>query len=783
MRIGPFARHVGSLIALAASTLASVGAAAQTPQVESWTSSRLGSLDSSFVAGPVEGPRTFHPIPRRELYVVAHPDDDLLFMSPTIPRSLEDSETEVHIVYVTGGATNPQYASEREAGIEAAYSTATGEPNAWTFVEESFAGRPVRVGTLDGRPTLHLYRMRLPGHLEGLWWGSLPTLGVVGSPGSVYDRAALIDALEQIIDQVEPDHIGLLDPSASPDKDHPHHGAHGYDHPDHVAAARFALAARQRFTAPHTFAIHRGYNTVHAPLPANLGDDEHAEKDWIFKTYAIHDGNFPDCVGQPSAATCILHDSYPAHVAREYSESALQGATGPLRGFGARCLTASGTPALDACVANDASQTWTVGADQTIRHGASCLDAAAPYLNGRSVRLSPCDGSADQRFTLLSDGRILGPDAWCVRVRPKYDTLRLYRCLDEDRQRFVLEQGRPGYRSAGDDFSDGDLASDPTKARSFSLGDLDGDGDADACVRRADGVWCAKNYYGSFAAYTRWSADFGDDQGWARDYYGPTLQLEDVDGDGLADLCGRGRKGVHCAHSNGSAFGATSLRTVNGDFGNTAGYSHASRATSVGLVDVDGDGFADVCGRGAYGIECALNDGDGTFASARWWLVGNFGDGQGWSNPVYGSTITYGDADGDGLGDVCGRGRHAVHCARSDGHDFVDVSRWGHDDDFSDDQGWDDHVAYYGSIRLADVDGDGRDDLCGRGRAGLWCAISQGTTGFDQMFRIQPHDFRDDQGWRAERFGPTLEWADLDRDGHADACGRSRHGLLCATSP
>ena len=195
-------------------------------------------------------------------------------------------------------------------------------------------------------------------------------------------------------------------------------------------------------------------------------------------------------------------------------------------------------------------------------------------------------------------------------MEPAGDRLRLYDCLDEERQRFVLEAGTPHYRTPGTDFSDADLDAEPTKARSFSLGDLDGDGDADAdaCVRRVDGVWCARNDYGYFAAYTKWNSDFGDNQGWARDYYGPTLQI-------------------------------------------------------------------------------------------------------------------------------------------------------------------------------GDINGDGRADVCGRGRAGLWRAISQGATGFDQMFRIQPHNFRDDQGWRQERFGPTIEWADLDRDGHADACGRAVNGLICATSP
>jgi hypothetical protein len=39
-------------------------------------------------------------------------------------------------------------------------------------------------------------------------------------------------------------------------------------------------------------------------------------------------------------------------------------------------------------------------------------------------------------------------------------------------------------------------------------------------------------------------------------------------------------------------------------------------------------------------------------------------------------------------------------------------------------QGWDTAVGYYGSIRLGDVNRDGRADLCGRGINGLRCSRS-----------------------------------------------------------
>ena len=378
----------------------------------------------------------------------------------------------------------------------------------------------------------------------------------------------LVDALEEILLHVGPDHIATLDPTEF---------AHGSDHVDHVGAARFALAACQRYAARHSF--------------------------------AIHDSNF--CRRALTPEECELHDWYPAHVGREYSESALQDITGPLRTYGARCLSSQATPELETCVANSKAQ------DVDRRDGPDDSKGIVVPPLFRALRERTPGGARALRRNQRTDLHVAlrrarpGPASRCLEVEPTGDRLRLYDCLDEERQRFVLEAGTPRYRTPGSDFSDADLDADPAKARSFSLGDL----------------------------------------------------------------------------------------------------------------------------------------------------------------------------DGDGFGDVCGRGREAIFCARSNGQTFIDVSRWGYDSNFSNAEGWDDHIAYYGSIRLADIDGDGRDDLCGRGRAGLWCAISQGTTGFDQMFRIQPHNFRDDQGWRQERFGPTIEWADLDRDGHADACGRAVNGLICATSP
>src|SRR5436309_2079082 len=77
-----------------------------------------------------------------------------------------------------------------------------------------------------------------------------------------------------------------------------------------------------------------------------------------------------------------------------------------------------------------------------------------------------------------------------------------------------------------------------------------------------------------------------------------------------------------------------------------AGFDFADYATSR-FADLNGDGRADVCGRRADGILCALSTGDG-FTRATSWLSGTMTDRDGWSGG-----IELGDINADGRADIC----------------------------------------------------------------------------------------------------------------------------------
>ena len=105
----------------------------------------------------------------------------------------------------------------------------------------------------------------------------------------------------------------------------------------------------------------------------------------------------------------------------------------------------------------------------------------------------------------------------------------------------------------------------------------------------------------------------------------------------------------------------------------------------------------------------------------RLWTA-DFSNAFGWGQSIYGTTIMLGDINGDGRADVCGRGGAGIYCALSTGSGFgVTIFAI---NNFADSGGWATGDYYYGSIRLGDVNGDGRADICGRGAAGIYCAVS-----------------------------------------------------------
>ena len=243
----------------------------------------------------------------------------------------------------------------------------------------------------------------------------------------------------------------------------------------------------------------------------------------------------------------------------------------------------------------------------------------------------------------------------------------------------------------------------------------------------------------------------------------------DVDGDGKADVCARAGAGIVCGLSSGGAF----AKAITGPtWSDASGWTNPIYDATIQFGDVNGDGKADVCARAAAGIVCNFSTGDGfgpDVAGPAW------SDAEGWKNPQYYTTIQLADVDGDGKTDLCGRSAAGIVCELAGASGFtaeIAGPAW------SDASGWA-APQYYSTIQFADVNGDGKADVCARAAAGIVCELSDGH-GFPT--EIAGPAWSDASGWGAVQYGSTIRFVDIDGDGKADVCGRSSAGIVCSLS-
>jgi phospholipase C len=270
------------------------------------------------------------------------------------------------------------------------------------------------------------------------------------------------------------------------------------------------------------------------------------------------------------------------------------------------------------------------------------------------------------------------------------------------------------------------------------LADLTGDGRADIVGFGDDGVYVALgNGDGTF----RWAAGvggFGYGQGWRIDQH-PRF-VTDITGDGRPDVVGFGNDGVFVALSNGDGT-FQPIEFVLADFAPNAHSWHADRHPRL-LADLTGDGRADIVGFGDDDVWVALSNGDGSFQQPVW----GYGDltyNHGWRIDQHPRFLV--DLTGDGRADLVGFGGDGVYVALNNGDGTFRWAAGG--GDFGYGQGWrvDSHPRF-----LADVTGDGRPDVVGFGDDGVFVALSNGDGTFQPAVgRVAGFGYN--QGWRIDR--------------------------------
>jgi hypothetical protein len=249
----------------------------------------------------------------RCLSFVAHLDDDLLFMNPDILSGIR-ANYETRTIYLNTWIPTdlPGYWSRRERGILAAYAYMARVSNKWQTTAISVADHSLDVFTLKGAPHVSVVFLRLPDNanagsdsvtLRDLYDKDDPSLRIstIDSAGS-YSKMELIALLTAIMREFRPTLIRAQNPYAVIDntysdgptsKDPPYP-----DHPDHIRAAKFVLAASQRYSEAHVLRCYRNYDIQNERV--NLKSDESKEKLRIFEIYAQHDDLIGDkCQGIP----------------------------------------------------------------------------------------------------------------------------------------------------------------------------------------------------------------------------------------------------------------------------------------------------------------------------------------------------------------------------------------------------------------------------------------------------------------------------------------------------
>ncbi|MBA2660942.1 MAG: phosphodiester glycosidase family protein [Bradymonadaceae bacterium] len=409
------------------------------------------------------------------------------------------------------------------------------------------------------------------------------------------------------------------------------------------------------------------------------------------------------------------------------------------------------------------------------------------WLQGRGTINTPSDGSP--RSVLNSWGIFAGSGSGKGRVPGSCDQIidevlhqsHIYETgttsdIDGDGRADVCGRGPEGIECAlsqgngfgttiaGPTLRDSSGWADPTNYSTIRMGDINGDGRADICARANARVNCWLSDGTGFPTRIDGPA-LSNAEGFDDLKYFSTLRIADFNGDGMDDVCVRTADDFRCYPSTGTGF---SPAVIGPPLSDASGWGTPDNYGSIRMADINGDGRADVCARANAGVRCWLSNGNGfpTRIDGPTWS-----NALGWNDIKHWSTIRMGDINADGRADICGRGPDGMICHLSQGNSFGPAIVG---PALSDADGWGDYDNY-STIRLADVDGDGTLDLCGRANAGMRCWLWDG----EKFGRRITGGLADDTGWNRERFYRTIQFADVNDDGRADLCARASAGWMC----
>jgi LmbE family N-acetylglucosaminyl deacetylase len=253
---------------------------------------------------------------QRCLSLVAHPDDDLLFMNPDIVAGIR-AYHETRTVFLTSWENPelPGYWQRREQGIREAYAHMADVPSRWHTELVTLGDSQLEIHALVDAPYVSIALLHLPDNAS-TGPGVVTLRDLYDHPSShsriktidgrySYTYKSLTNLLTVLMEEFRPTLVRIQNPYATLDNS-PETGVTTStppyaDHPDHIRTAKFAHLAHQAYAEPHDLLCYRNYDIQNERV--NLRSMESREKLGIFEIYAKHDDLIGEkCAGHPGCA-------------------------------------------------------------------------------------------------------------------------------------------------------------------------------------------------------------------------------------------------------------------------------------------------------------------------------------------------------------------------------------------------------------------------------------------------------------------------------------------------
>ena len=677
-------------------------------------------------------------VPSADLVVVAHQDDDLLFMQPDLTEGVAAQEPTT-VVYVTAGdaGLGLDYVHGRILSSKGAYSVISGDSD-WDCGWIEIAGHAAEHCRLDGA-NLSLVFLGYPdGQISGqaptsllhLWEGQTDRVETVAELRATYDRAGLIETISAIVEATQPKTIRTLEVAAT----------HGADHSDHMFVGTLAMLAALQTGSTADVLSYRGYN-VNYEAPTITDPAMYDITSRPMRSYLACASKCDGVCGETPCAT-LDDPRYAGFAHRRYAVATRRppqrGILSPT-GTGECVVDNAGVLALGSC---DSAATVELQPGGLIAVDGGCIEVEAD----NSLAINTCEPAPGRAFALDDEGHL-----WSglpADPQPNMDVMH-GTCLVGDANGLRLD-----VCGAAND-ARWDLVRAPKvtprrvpvmsgqTGRAIRVADLTGDGLGDMCTATMHGLVCAAGdgtgAFGSMAVVG--SPTFLIQP--------QSLALGDVDGDGLADACGRDSNGITCETSRtqyqpqrwsttfaatgsasasdrslaivqGSVCGSTddNVMCVAGDVESILTSWPATVGSPLWPADLDGDTAPDWCTATVSGVQCGITAEQTITDSGTSWgfSFNDMVEGSVAADGTLDDTVhsAIGDVSGDGLGDMCVAIGDRVECAIGQGHGFGPR-----------------HLALVMpsgnpiiGLWLGDLDGDGKLDPCADDGTAIACSLS-----------------------------------------------------------